>query len=80
METYVMFFASIVLTIIGFFIQRFFKAVDDIKKALDSINLKMAAREENIKEIMDDVHEIKMKQHEYGRRLHDIELQIAKTK
>ena len=73
-----MFFASVVLAVIGFFIQRFFKAVDNIKKTLDEISLKMATREENIKEIKDDIHEIRAKQHEYGKRLYEIEIQLAK--
>lgn len=75
-----MFFASIVLTIIGFFIARFFRAVDDIKKSLDSINLKLAAREEKMNQIQEDVHEIKMKQHDHSKRLYDIEIQLAKNK
>lgn len=80
METYVMFFASVVLTIIGFFIQRFFRAVDQIKNSLDDIKVKLATREEKMIEMQGDIHEIRKKQSEHSKRLYDIELQLAKNK
>jgi hypothetical protein len=80
METYVMFFMSAVLGILGFFIVRFFKSVDAIIRKLDAIELRLSLREENIREIKDDVHEIRVKQQEHGKRLYDIEFQLAKNK
>lgn len=80
METYVIYFASVVLAIIGFFIHRFFHSVDVIRKTLDDINLKLTAREENMKEIKRDIHEIKEKQKDHSARLYDIEITIAKFK
>ncbi len=80
MDTYVMFFASIVLAIIGFFIVRFFNSVDRISKSVDSINQKLAVRDENMREIKDDVHEIKTKQHEHSSRINAIQFQLAKNK
>ena len=80
MDTYVMFFASIVLTIIGFFIVRFFNSVDKISKAVDAINQKLAVRDENMKEIKEDVHEIRLRQHDHSNRLHQLDIQLAKNK
>lgn len=80
MDTYVMFFASIVLTIIGFFIVRFFNSVDKISKSVDAINQRLAVRDENMKEIKEDIHEIRIKQNEHSKRLYGVEIQIAKNK
>ena len=71
---------SVIISVIGFFIYRFFNTVDKISDQLEDIKIKMAVREESIQEIRKDVHEIRLKQTDHSKRLHDIEIQLAKSK
>jgi len=80
MEQYVMLFASVALAIIGYFIVRFFNSVDKISQSVDAINQKLAIRDENMKAIQEDIHEIREKQREHSKRMHDMELRWAQSK
>ena len=75
-----MLFASVALAIIGYFIVRFFNSVDKISRAVEEINTKLAVREENMKEIQKDIHEIRIRQHEHSRKINDMQVQMAKNK
>ena len=80
MEPYVGILFTIILGIIGFFLVKFYNTVEDIKKGVNEILINSAMRDENIKDIKNDIHEITLQLVDKERRLREAELQIATIK
>ena len=80
MEPYIGILLTIILGIIGFFLMKFYNTVEDIKKGVNEILINSAMRDENIKDIKNDIHEITLQLVSMERRLREAELQIATIK
>lgn len=73
-----LFAIGIILSIIGFFLVKFYNSVEEIKKGVNQMLINRAAKDQEIKQISEDVHEIKVNQAQQDRRLQKVEIEIAK--
>jgi hypothetical protein len=72
------FIAGLVLSVIGFFLVKFYNSVERLNAGVNKILVSLAKNDEVIKKIEAEVHDLKERMEGDGERLRQVELKIAK--
>jgi hypothetical protein len=73
-------FMSIILSAIGFMLVRFYFLFDEVRKDVKAMLINSASRDQAIRNINNDIAEIKRTTHEQEKRLRNVEIQVNQIK
>jgi hypothetical protein len=74
----VYFVLTVLLSVIAFFLVRFFYLMDEIRKDVKQVLISNASRDAMIQEFKTDIQEIRRTVHDHGRKLNTLEIEISK--
>ncbi len=71
-------FIAGIVSVIAFFLVRFYYLVDELRKDVKQLLIQEAGRGNAIENIKEDVKDIKATVHEHDKKLNHLELEVAK--
>jgi hypothetical protein len=73
-------FVTAILSLLGFFLLRFYYLVDEIRKDVKEMLINEAKREAIVSNIKEDVDEFKLRQQEYEKKLNFLGRELERLK
>lgn len=73
-------FTAIVISVLAFFFVRFYYLVDEIRKDVKDILIEDAARKQIIETMREDIHEFKLRQQDFEKKLNFLQREIERIK
>ena len=71
-------FVSIAVTVISFFLVRFYYLVDEMRKDVKQLLIRESAKNQAMQDIKEDLEDIKSTVHDHDKKLNRLEIDLAK--